>query len=305
MKILLTTALLLSFCCSTRAAEDLKVYYEAQKAEILPSFKAPQLGSEVTLKLASGQSRTGILMKLSPVSLSLMTETGNATFQRMALHESSRAVFFAEDFAHVAALEKTREYRQEVMKETQAEEQANIHDGRISVSAKNTKTNEKDEKVEETENKRTGEKRKQSTVTRTYGETQQLKITVYNSTAHSDTFSLEWFFFSKNVAKGGTEKEREKDKKDDVPKLQNSAKKQVTLDGLAQLEIEINSNPYVVTRTETSTGGNSGRNEPRTTGAESAGWLVLLKYNDEILDKKASAKSYLDDDWIKQLPSPR
>ncbi|MDF7806004.1 hypothetical protein P4E94_01045 [Pontiellaceae bacterium B12219] len=305
MKKTLTTAIALALCTAALAAEDLKGYYEAQKTALRSQFSPPQLGSQVTFRLASGQSRTGILMKLSPDSLSLMSETGNATFQRMALHESSRTVFFAEDFAHVSALEKTREYRNKQRAASLAEEQANIHDGRISVSAKTTKTNEKDEKVEEKENQRTGEKRKHSTITRTYSETQHLKIAVFNSTAHPDSFTLEWYFFSKNVSKGGTEKERENDKKDDTPKLQNSAKKQVTLEGLTQLEIEMNSSPFVMTRIEKYTGGNTGRNEPRTTGEENAGWLVLLKYNGEILDKKASAKSYLGDDWIQQLPSPR
>jgi hypothetical protein len=94
--------------------EDLKAYYEQQKAEIAPSFKAPQLGSEITISLAAGQKRTGILMKLNDSEVSLMTDAGSVHYKKSALHEISRASLFADDFAHAKAMERTREYKQQV-----------------------------------------------------------------------------------------------------------------------------------------------------------------------------------------------
>ena len=289
--------LLVASSSTVLAVDDIKSFYEKQKAELLPAFKAPQMGSQVTIKTAASQSRTGILMKLDSASLSLMTETGNATYKRMALHESSRSQLFAEDFAHVKSLEKTRLYKKQLHKENEAERAADFHDGSISVSAKSEKSSDKEVEVEERENKLTGEKRTNTKITRTYTEVQELKITAANNATHSDTFTLKCIFFSQQISKGSTKKNDEDN--DSIPKTikkQSDSIKQITIDARSRSSIELSSEPFIVTKIEASS-GYSNRN-PLISGEESAGWLVLLMYDGEILDKKASAKTYLADNWI-------
>ncbi|MDF7822405.1 hypothetical protein P4B35_00150 [Pontiellaceae bacterium B12227] len=306
IKLALILAVVLSV--TTHAADDLKTYYEKQKAELAPTFEAPQLGSQVTVKTAAGQSRTGILMKLDALSISLMTDTGNVSYKRMALHETSRAQFFAEDFAHVKALEMTRLYKDELHKENVAERAAGIHAGTLYISAKVDKDSDKKVEKKENENKRTGEKRESSITTRTYSETQVLNIGVANTTTHSDRYTVEYFFFYKTVSSDNDDKKKkEKEPEADVKEYKNvrlldKGSKSVTVDAKRRETISITSEPCVVEKVETtSSSGYSSNRGPRVSGRESAGYLVLLRYGSEILDKKASAKSYLDDEWVNKF----
>ena len=296
----LVLILTVTVCASVRAADDLKTYYEKQKAELAPTFKAPQLGSQVTVKTAAGQSRTGILMKLDAASISLMTETGNVSYKRLVLHESSRALFFAEDYAHVKALEMARLYKNDLHKENIAEQAAGIHEGRISVSAKSEKTSDKKVEKEERENKKSGEKRTTTTTTKTYTELQKLKISVANNATHSDSFTLKCIFFSQRISKGSVKKSEEG--ADSIPKTikqQSDSVKKVSVDARGRTSIEISSEPFIVTKTEISTGSSySSNREPVVSGEESAGWLALLMYDAQVMDKKASAKGYLSDEWV-------
>lgn len=295
--------LVAAVCLSATAADDLKTYYEKQKAEIAPTFTAPQLGSQVTVKTAGGQTRTGILMKLDTASLMLMTDSGNVSFKRMALHETSRARFFAEDYAHVKALEKTKLYKDDLHKENLAEEAAGIHAGTLYVSAKVDKDSDKNVEKKENENKKTGKKQESSITTRTYSETQVLNIGVANSTTHSDSYTVDYFFFYKTVTdKDSKRKKKEKEPEAEVKEYKNvrlldKGTKRITVDARRRETFSISSEACVVEKIET-TGSNGYTNSRGPSGKESAGYLVLLKYGSEILDKKASAKSYLDDEWV-------
>lgn len=284
---------------TVRAADDLKTYYDKQKAEIIPTFKAPQLGSQVTVRTVSGQSRTGILMKLDSASISLMTDTGNVSYKRMALHETSRAHFFSEDFAHVKALEMTRLYKNEIHKENVAEQAAGVHDGRISVSAKSEKTSDKKVEEEERELKKSGEKRTNTKITRTYTEVQTLKLNVANNATHSDSFTLKCIFFSKRVSKEISNNGSVKEGDDATAgvKQQSESIKRVNVDARGRNMLEIASEPYVVTKVQTSDSRGYSSREI-ISGEENAGWLTLLMYDGQVMDKKASAKSYLTDEWI-------
>ncbi|MDZ8117591.1 hypothetical protein [Pontiella agarivorans] len=284
------------------AADDLKTYYENQKAEIRPSFTAPQLGSQVSLRIANGQSRSGILMKLGSDSITLMSETGTTIhYKRSALHETSRAQFFAEDYAHVKALEKTRQYKGELHKNHLAQQAAEIHDGRISVSAKTEKSSDKKVEKEERELKQSGEKRVYTTTTKTYTEQVNLNIDIYNQAVHPDTFSLEYFFFGQRIAKG-----EQTDKKDDevspgTLSVKDKGLRKVTIDSRGKKSIKLVSKPFIITKTEVDTGSRySSNREPSVAGNESAGWLVLLLYDGRILDRKASSSTYLSDEWIEK-----
>jgi len=287
------------------ATDDLKTYYEKQKAEMLPGFVAPQLGSQVSFKIASGQMRTGILMKLSADSISLMSDTGaTMAYKRTALHETSRAQFFAEDYAHVKALELTRGYKEELHRGYVAEKAAGVHDGKIAVTAKSSKKSDKSVEKEDREIKSTGEKRVYTTTTRTYTDVTELKINVSNFATHSDSFSLKYCFFGQRISKGESNNKKKKEDTDEVKpgtlSLKSDGMKKVTVDPRSRKIVEVKSEPYVITKTELDTGSGHSTKDPVEKGDESAGWLVILMYDGQVLDAKASHKSYLADDWIRK-----
>ncbi|MBT8043059.1 MAG: hypothetical protein KJN98_07800, partial [Pontiella sp.] len=182
-------------------ADELKRYYEEQVELFKTAFQAPMPGSEIRLKLAGGQTRTGILMKLSADEISVMTDSGMVSYRRLAVHESVRARFFAEDFAHAMALDKIREFRQQQMQDTLREQLADTHDGGLVVVARADKSSDKSVDEEERES-RSGTSFTITTATRTYTLIQNLKITVSNRTNHPDTYALEWYFYASPVGTG-------------------------------------------------------------------------------------------------------
>ncbi|QBG46812.1 hypothetical protein EGM51_05155 [Verrucomicrobia bacterium S94] len=289
---------------SVMAADDLKTYYERQKAEMMTQFIAPQLGSQVSFRIANGEPRSGILMKLGRDSITLMSETGaTINYKRTALHESSRAQFFAADYAHVKALEQTRLYKDQLRKDYMEQQAAGVHDGRISVTADTEKSSRKDVEKEERELKNSGEKRVFTTTTRTYTDVVKLEVDVYNLATHPDTFSLKYYFFSQRVIKGDAQ--QNKQKTDEVPPgtvtVKNDGVRKVTVDSRERITVELTSEPFIITKTEIDNGSNySSNREPVVKGDETAGWLVLLMYDGRILDRKASSNTYLSDDWIRK-----
>ncbi|VGO12857.1 hypothetical protein PDESU_01411 [Pontiella desulfatans] len=301
----------LATLAASSMAEDLRAYYEKQKAEFAPLFNAPALGTEVSFKMLSGQERKGILMKLAEDELSVMNETGTTvSIKRTALHESARAVFFAEDFAHVMALEKTQEYKQQLHIEGVAEEQANTHDGRISVIVKSDKSVDKDTEEDENENEKTGATTTTTTTTRSQTEVVNLRVTVANNTTHSDTYTLEWYFFGESVVKMNSRNGEKTDEEKAAGKVTifDGGTRKVTVGARARNQETIASKAFVVEKvtveTERSNSDHSG--DPRVTesGTESAGWLVLLKYGGTIMDKKASSRKFMEDEWMGQLRLP-
>lgn len=299
-------AVLTLACLSARAQNDLKSYYEQQKAAIVPTFSAPELGSQVTTKLKSGQTRTGVLMKLDTASVTIMSDSGSMiTYQRNALQEETRTLLFAEDYAHLKALEKTRMYKEEQNMEFKAQQEAGIHDGSISVLAKTEKENETEKTEEERENKSRGETIKIKTTTKTYKETQKLAVTVTNKSNNPDKFTLEYYFFGEAVAKGGAQNKKDNDKKKAAPddasaglKVFDKGIKSVTVSPRGREKIDLSSKVFEVKKVMVDNGQGHSGNPPKETGIESAGYLVILKYGSTVLDKKASAKSYLADDWL-------
>lgn len=285
---------ILSLCGMANAvsSEDLKTYYEQQKQEIIATFKAPLLGSQISLRLATGQIRTGILMKLNEDSVAVLVDNGTTVdYQRTALHDTTKEQLFAEDFAHALALEKTREYKQQLQLENLAEYHAGLHEARVFVNAKVDKDSDKN--VEEDEHDLpNGATLTTTTTTRTYTETQHLKISIANNTTHPDTYTLAWAFFGESVAS-------------ETIALHDSGSRQVTVEGRKRKDEDIASEAFVVEK-ETRNIVNSGSDhtgDPRISesGTENAGWLVVLKYGNEILDTKGSSSSFETEEWINQI----
>ncbi|MEE9368815.1 MAG: hypothetical protein V3V05_08115 [Pontiella sp.] len=293
INILLRALLILTVTiASSNAAEDLKAYYEEQKVEIVQTFRPPQLGSEVSVKLAIGQARSGILMKLNADSITLMTDTKMVTYKRTILHESSRAYFFPEDYAHVKALKKTREYKEQLHIEGVAEQQANTHDASLSVSSKLTKKSDRDVEEEERENKKTGNSTTITTTTRTYTQIQNLQITIANNTTHEDFYTLAWYFLGESTAGENVS-------------IADSGTKKVSVNARSRIQEKVSSKPFVVEKVTVSRANSnySGNKDDKENGMgrESAGWIVIVKYESEIVDKKASSKTYLTDEWINKF----
>ncbi len=271
--------------------EDLRAYYEQKKAEVMPTFTTPELGSEVTLKMASGQTRTGVLMRLNAEEISIITDAGDTvSYKRGMLHESTRAQFFAEDFAHVKAMELTRQYSKEIQLGALAEEEANTHEGRLDVTAKTEKKADTEKEEKEGEN-RESEKTVTRTTTRTEIQSQILTVSISNLTSHPDTYSLHWYFISEDAA-------------GDKISVHESGTKKVTVDARKRITETVKSKDYKWVKASTvHTGATGYSSEPRIkeSGEEPAGYLIILKYNDEILDAKASSKTFLGEEWMQKV----
>jgi|GEM_PF-5330945 len=294
MRKLLIFAAFLSLCVrvSGVSGEDLKVYYEQQKKELAATFKAPLLGSQISLRLSTGQTRSGILMKLGADSVSILLDNGTMVdYRRSALHDEAKAQLFAEDYAHALALEKTREYKEQQELENLAEYHAGLHEARVYVNAKVDKDTDKNVEEDERDLKN-GETMTVTTTTRTYTEIQQLKVSIANNTTHPDTYTLAWAFFGESVAS-------------DTISIHDSGRRQVSVEARKRKDENITSEPFVVekeTRNTTNTGSNSSA-DPRTSesGTENAGWLVVLKYGNDVLDMKGSSGSFETEEWINQI----
>ena len=270
--------------------EEIKAYYEQQKKEIATTFTAPRLGSEVTLRIASGSTRTGILMKLTDDSLSVLTDKGAVVYNRSMLHDSTCALFFAEDYAHEKALERTKEFRRQLQLDELAEYHADLHEGRIAVSAKAQKSSDKYVEEDERETN-SGDTITTITTTRTFRETQKLTIRIANNTVHPDTYTLKWCFIGKSIPS-------------DAQQVHDSGSKQVMVEGRNQKVESITSEPFIVERVEINrqnSGGNSGDARIMESGQEGNGWLVVLKYGNDVLDAKASSSSFLSEEWMNRL----
>jgi len=299
-------ALVMAFgvLCCIAETDALRQYYEKQKAELARTFVAPQLGAEVKVALASGQPRTGLLMKVGEDEITVLSESGDTVvYKRHAMKESTRAQFFAEDHAQMKALEKTRAYKNHLLSENLAAENAHTHEGSLSVSAKVEKSSDKTKDVAENKSKRTGEKRQTTKVTRTSTEVQTLVVTVSNPITHPDTYTLEHYFFSEPVSKGqrnpGRGKKASVGENDGIT-LKAKGSQIVSVPARGRQSVQIQSEPFQVVKVETSTDGYSHR-EPRETGEESAGYIVILKHGTRVLDMKASAKSYLNEEWLRKF----
>jgi hypothetical protein len=129
------------------------------------------------------------------------------------------------------------------------------------------------------------------TCTKTKSETPTLAVTISNTTTHPDTYRLEWYSYAK-LPTGDRIITNDSGSENITVGARNSCKEFIT--------------PTTMTLTETTVEqefDDGGTSDPRITetGRINAGYLVLLKHGDTILDKKASSKNYLADEWLARL----
>lgn len=176
-----------------------------------------------------------------------------------------------------------------------AEEQANLHEASLAVSAKVEKSSESESENEDKKSKNSGEINTTTTTTKTRTEVQRLKATITNATTHPDTYTVEWFFLGKAV--------KTDDKADESPTtIHSTDSKKVTVEARKRTFVDIASDPFVIQKIETNrSSGYSGDARIKESGVENEGWIVRLKYGSEILDQKASSSIFASDEWTSKL----
>jgi hypothetical protein len=165
------------------------------------------------------------------------------------------------------------------------------HVGRISVICKVEKKCDRKMEEKEIENKNTHRTVIVRTFTKTKSKTPTLAVTIYNRTTHPDTYMLEWYSFAK-LPTG------------DQINTNDSGSENITVGVRNQCKESITPKTMVLTETTIERENeNGGTSDPKVTekGRINAGYLVLLKHGDTILDRKASCKKYLTDQWLAGL----
>jgi len=272
---------------------------EMIRAQLRERFQAPDTGSEITVRMAVGTTRTGIMTALTEDSVTLQIGKMSLTYKSSALHKKTRYILFADDYAdarlgeHMRKLQLQRHLQHAESRQDDAQKHIPEvkHEGRIAVLSKVAKKSDRDVKEEEKVGKKTGETRTITTTTKTRSETPKLTVTIYNPTTHQDTYTLEWYCFAK-PSHGDRITARDRG----TEKITVGSRKRVRHDIIAKA---------MVTRETTvdreNANGHSQDPYVSETGEECAGYLVLLKHGDIILDRKASSKKYLTNEWLARL----
>ena len=259
-------------------AEDLRAYYEQQKLELAKTFVAPEAGTEITLVLLDGEEKSGVIRHLSETGVQLLSDNALVTIRKHELDEATCAQLFAEEYAHIEAIKRTRAYKRGASERVQK----NTHKAALSVSPTNKRTSSN-----ETENKEV-EEGSWNIETKTRNMVKTLTVSISNRTSHPDTYSLKWYFFVQKVG-------------EDNVSIHHSGSERIELEGRQNVKRSIASKEYstkTTTRNWTACCGKSSSSQKKK-GIEERGYLVVLKCGDEVVARDASAERYLDPDWIK------
>lgn len=81
------------------------------KAEYLPKFQAPKVGSQITLKLKGGGTQEGIIKSLSDTEIQIVRGPGTIGFSKAHLDTESRVLCFAADYASYNAYQQAKQER--------------------------------------------------------------------------------------------------------------------------------------------------------------------------------------------------
>lgn len=116
----------------------------------------------------------------------------------------------------------------------------------------------------------------------------ELTVTVLNTTEHSGSCSLEWYYLAK-AAEG-----------DDIS-LHESGCEKITVEPFSRQKQIIDVKKLEAIKTTVQRGTGAARIS--FSGRESAGYVVVLKCGDTVVDRKASSEEYLSEQWINRLGS--
>lgn len=163
-----------------------------------------------------------------------------------------------------------------------------LHKGNISVTSAVEKDSDHEKKEQEKENSRTGKIIVTTTTTRIDSQTPTLTVTVFNTTSHPDTYSLEWYYLAR------------RSEGDDIV-MHDSGCEELTVDPLTRIKHTLSIRTLEMKKETVQ----RGFKDPTVSksGQKSAGYVILLKCGDVILDKEASSEKYLSKQWIDKLAS--
>lgn len=81
------------------------------KAEYLPKFQAPKVGSQITLKLKGGGTQEGIIRSLTDSEIHIVRGPGTIGYSKAHLDTESRVLCFADDYAAYNAFQQAKQER--------------------------------------------------------------------------------------------------------------------------------------------------------------------------------------------------
>lgn len=99
------------------AMPNWKERFASYKAEFAQEFRPLSAGAGVTLKLKSGGTTSGKLVSLEGDQVILQVSDGEVGFPRNGLTPETRARLYADDYAHLKALQKVKTEESEYQKE--------------------------------------------------------------------------------------------------------------------------------------------------------------------------------------------
>jgi hypothetical protein len=156
----------------------------------------------------------------------------------------------------------------------------------------------------EVEKKRESSKKesdKSSTKYKTETQFYDLQITAANTIKQEGTFDLEWYFFKRDLNDEG-------DKSD--PVLCEKDKTTLTIAGMKRVTLPVKSSElsWSEIKTSKSSSGNS-KNSGSSGGKSFSGslyeaYVVLVKYEGQIIAKYSDEKKFLTPEWIDKLDMP-
>lgn len=284
--------ILLISVAATAGATDLRAYYEEQKAEAIKSFSAPETGSSVRVKLATGTVRSGTLQALNTDSVTVETEIGPITYKKAMIDASSRRLFFADDYAEAIAVSRTKQLKMQQSRSTQKSGADVVHSARVTATGKVRRERNTKKEISEKTNKEKGTTEEKETRITTETQIYNIEIALANTSRNEDTFKLEWYFLCRNI------------EGDSDLFIAEKGSKEFTIAGQSRIKHAVSSSPVTRVKIQKSGGDNSDKDTDSESGADLKGYIVVARHGDKILSKTATSSGLLKEDWLKKLDDP-
>jgi len=169
-------------------------------------------------------------------------------------------------------------------------QEAVVHRGNISAKVKVER--DSDKRVKREEERKPAGLMVTTTVERSEEEVQSLDISIINGGPKRDTFQLCWYFFCRPH-------------EGKAVRVYDKGAKEITLDPRKRTTHNVVSKKVSVVKRsvekENYDTGNSTDPVTSIRGDKAEGYLVLLKHNDVILDKKSHSSKFMADQWLSKL----
>lgn len=127
----------------------------------------------------------------------------------------------------------------------------------------------------------------------------ELAIEISNLISEEDTFELSWYFIRAPLNKKGGK---------GAPVLAEKGADTITVGGRQKVVHEVTSGELSFSEVQQTKPDKRNRNQSISTkeirGDVYEGYVVLLRHGSEIIDKKASDRDFLSDEWLQKLEQP-